>query len=232
MLSFTLYVGLAVFLGMCIGIERQWHQRMASLRTNTLVALGASVFMILAVRIGGDAEARIASYIVSGMGFLGAGVILKDGATVRGLNTAATLWCTAAIGAFCGLGYVYEPIIGTVFIIAVHLILRPLSIWMAKRVVLEGKDQDEFLYKLTISCKESVENQLRVLLVHYIGTNKNLLLKSLSSSDDEGSSSVNINAQIISISKQDQAMEEIVSYLTIEKDVTSVKWTIDQLRES
>lgn len=231
MASFTIHIGLSVALGMLIGIERQWRQRMASLRTNTLVALGASIFMILAVRIGGDAEGRIASYIVSGMGFLGAGVILKDGATIRGLNTAATLWCTAAIGAFCGLGYVYEPVIGTVVIIGIHLILRPLSMWLRKGAILESKEQDEYHYMFYISCRDDVENQIRVLLVQYIGNNKNLLLKSLSSSDDTESSLTKIKAEIISLNRQDSAMEKVASYITIEKNVTSVKWSINTLPE-
>lgn len=231
MLSFIANVGLAVFLGMCIGVERQWRQRMASLRTNTLVSLGAAIFMVLAIRIGGDAEARIASYIISGMGFLGAGVILKDGATIRGLNTAATLWCTAAIGAFCGLGYVYEPVIGTAFIIGVHLILRPISLWMRKGAMLDNKDHEEYYYQLTVGCQESIENQVRVLLVQYIGDNKNILLKSLSSSNTNPSQVI-IQASIFSLSKQDNAMEKIASYLTIEKGVNSVKWVIDSVHES
>lgn len=231
MLSFVISIGLAILLGMCIGIERQWRQRMAGLRTNTLVALGAAIFMVLAIRIGGDAEGRIASYIISGMGFLGAGVILKDGATIRGLNTAATLWCTAAIGAFCGLGYIYEPVIGTAFIIGVHLVLRPLSNRLRKGAILENKEHEEYHYQFTICCKENVENQIRILLVQYIGNNKDLLLSSLSSSDDTNPSLAIIQANILSVSRQDSAMEKVASFLTIEKGVTSVKWVVDSLRE-
>lgn len=232
MLSFIISISLALFLGMCIGIERQWRQRMAGLRTNTLVAFGAAIFMILSTRIGGDAEGRIASYIVSGMGFLGAGVILKDGATIRGLNTAATLWCTAAIGAFCGLGYIYEPLIGTFFIIAIHLILRPLSNSLRKNAILDIKEQEEHVYQFTIACKEDVENHIRVLLVQYIGYNKDLLLRSLSSSDDKCPTTAIIHANIISLSKQDAALEKVASYLTVEKGVTSVKWVMDTLNHS
>ena len=232
MLSFITSVGLALLLGMSIGIERQWRQRMASLRTNTLVSLGAAIFMVLAIRIGGDAEGRIASYIISGMGFLGAGVILKDGASIRGLNTAATLWCTGAIGAFCGMGYIYEPVIGTVFIIGIHVILRPLSIWLRRGVILENNEQEEYHYQFTICCKVSIENQIRVILVKYIGDNKNLLLKSLSSSDDTNPSQVIIQASILTTSKQDNIMEKVASYLTIEQGVTSVKWVINSVHES
>jgi putative Mg2+ transporter-C (MgtC) family protein len=97
--QFSFRLLMALLLGAAIGVERQWRQRMAGLRTNTLVSLGAGIFITLAVKIGGDATGRVASYVVSGIGFLGAGVIMKDGVNVKGLNTAATLWCSAAIDA-------------------------------------------------------------------------------------------------------------------------------------
>lgn len=227
-MSFITNIGLALLLGICVGLERQWRQRMAGLRTNTLVALGAAVFMVLAKEIGGDAEGRIASYIVSGMGFLGAGVILKDGASIRGLNTAATLWCTAAIGAFCGLGYILEPVIGTGFIIAVHLLLRPLSVKLRKISTISNTDTEEYHYRFTVYCKEAVENHMRVLFVQYIGNNENLMLGSLSSSDTANSLTL-IEAEIFSLTRQDSAMEKIASFLTLESGVASIKWEIDNI---
>jgi putative Mg2+ transporter-C (MgtC) family protein len=87
----------AFVLGGLIGFERQYRQRNAGLRTIVLVATGASAFVALAVRLAGPAEStRVVAYVVSGIGFLGAGVIMKEGAQIRGLNTAATLWGTAA----------------------------------------------------------------------------------------------------------------------------------------
>ena len=97
---FSLRLGLALILGSFIGGERQWRHRTAGLRTHALVAAGAAMFVMLAVLTAGTADAsfRMAGQVVSGIGFLGAGVILRHGASVRGLNTAATLWCSAAIG--------------------------------------------------------------------------------------------------------------------------------------
>lgn len=224
MLSFILYIALALVLGMCIGLERQLRQRATGLRTNALVALGAAIFMAMACKIGGTAEARVLSYIISGIGFLGAGVIIKDGASVRGLNTAATLWCTAAIGAFCGLGYVYEPIIGTIFIIAIHLFMRPLSTRLMKTKVFVTTECEELHYKFVACCKESVENHIRVLFVQYLSNNNGLLLSSLSSRDAEVSGLAIIEADIISLSKQDATIEKIASFLTLENGVSSVKW--------
>jgi len=97
-------LGLAVVLGGLIGFERQWHQKMAGLRTNALVALGASGFVILGSMIGRGDPTPIAAQVVTGIGFLGAGIILREGINVMGLNTAATLWCSAMVGTFAGAG--------------------------------------------------------------------------------------------------------------------------------
>ncbi|AYZ13588.1 MgtC/SapB family protein [Chryseobacterium arthrosphaerae] len=123
--EFTLRLLTAFCLGAGIGFERQWRKKNAGLRTNTLVCIGSAAFVLIAIKIGGDAAGRITSYIVSGIGFLGGGVIMKDGLTVRGLNTAATLWCSAAIGALCALGYPMEALITVLFIISTNIFLRP-----------------------------------------------------------------------------------------------------------
>src|SRR5690348_3454172 len=98
-LSFVGNIAAALFMGMAIGLERQYRQHNAGLRTNTLVALGAALFVSLSILMDDtNSPTRIASYIVSGLGFLGGGVILRDGLNVKGLNTAASLWCSGAVG--------------------------------------------------------------------------------------------------------------------------------------
>src|SRR5438874_13404056 len=85
-------LGVAVLFGSLIGFERQWLQRMAGLRTNSLVAVGAAGFVVFSAMVSGDnSRTRMAAQVVSGIGFLGAGVILREGINVTGLNTAATL---------------------------------------------------------------------------------------------------------------------------------------------
>ncbi|CAH1654640.1 MgtC/SapB family protein [Chelatococcus asaccharovorans] len=117
----------AFLLGTLIGVERQYRQRSAGLRTNVLVAVGAAAFVDLALLIAGtDGAARVISYVVSGVGFLGAGVIMKDGGNVRGLNTAATLWASAAVGACAGADRLAEAGLVTVFILAGNTLLHPL----------------------------------------------------------------------------------------------------------
>ena len=117
---------LAFVLGAMIGLERQWRQRTAGLRTNTLVAVGAAIFIDLALRMGGPTEAiRVVAYVVSGVGFLGAGTIMKEGVNVRGLNTAATLWGSAAVGACSGAEQWAPAILAAIFVLSANTLLRP-----------------------------------------------------------------------------------------------------------
>ncbi|MGC5702133.1 MgtC/SapB family protein [Pseudomonas sp. NFXW11] len=117
----------AFILGGLIGFERQYRQRTAGLRTNVLVAVGAAIFVDMANRLGGaEAAVRVVAYVVSGIGFLGAGVIMREEGNVRGLNTAATLWASAAVGACAGADLVLEALLGTLFVLAANTLLRPI----------------------------------------------------------------------------------------------------------
>lgn len=117
----------AFVLGTLIGAERQYRQRSAGLRTNVLVCVGAAAFVDLADRLGGaDGAVRVIAYVVSGIGFLGAGAIMKEGMNVRGLNTAATLWASAAVGSSAGADMVAQSVALTIFVLAGNTLLRPL----------------------------------------------------------------------------------------------------------
>lgn len=116
----------AFLLGSVIGIERQHRQSTAGLRTNVLVCLGAAIFVDAALRVSdADGAVRVISYVVSGIGFLGAGVIMREGGRVQGLNTAATLWTSGAIGACAGVGLLIEAVLGTAFVLIANTTLRP-----------------------------------------------------------------------------------------------------------
>lgn len=129
---FSLAVAFAM--GTLIGAERQYRQRMAGLRTNVLVAIGACQFVDMSMQLDGASGAvRVIAYVVSGIGFLGAGVIMKDGANVSGLNTAATLWCSAAVGACAGADLVAQAVALTLFVLAGNTLLRPLVRWLERR---------------------------------------------------------------------------------------------------
>ncbi|MDT7933843.1 MAG: MgtC/SapB family protein [Sphingomonadaceae bacterium] len=153
---------LAFALGAAIGLERQLRQRTAGLRTNVLVALGAAAFVDLGVRISGaDGAARIASYVVSGIGFLGAGVIMKEGAQVRGLNTAATLWASAAVGCFCGAGELGIAALLAAFVLAGNTLLRPLVDWVNRRPF---SRETEALYRVFVVTRPAFSADARDLL--------------------------------------------------------------------
>src|ERR1700751_1120175 len=118
---------MATLLGACIGFERQWRQRMAGLRTNTLVAIGAASFVVFESLFPGvDRPTHVAAQVVPGIGFLGAGIIFREGLQVSGLNTAATLWCSAAVGMLAGAGHPLHAALATSFVVLVNLTLRPL----------------------------------------------------------------------------------------------------------
>ncbi|WGR95384.1 MgtC/SapB family protein [Bradyrhizobium sp. ISRA443] len=136
----------AFVLGTLIGAERQYRQRTAGLRTNVLVAVGAAAFVDLAMHLAGaDGAVRVIAYVVSGIGFLGAGVIMKQGMDVRGLNTAATLWASAAVGSCAGADLVAQAVALTVFVIAGNTLLRPL-VNAINRIPLDEKASEATYY--------------------------------------------------------------------------------------
>ena len=157
---FAIRLGLALISGALIGSERQWRQRMAGLRTNALVAAGAGMFVMLTALTArtADDSFRIASQVVSGIGFLGAGVILRNGLGVTGLNTAATLWCSAAKGTLAGYGMYGSAITGTVAVIAANIGLRPVGKALNRR---NGTSDAEITYLFRISARVDQEAHMR-----------------------------------------------------------------------
>lgn len=114
----------SIILGFIIGFERESNGKAVGTRTISLIALGAALFVSLSPTIIGGDNSRIVAQVVSGIGFLGAGIIFKDGNTVRGLTTAATIWCSAAIGCLCGIGLFKEAVIGTAGILFINTIFK------------------------------------------------------------------------------------------------------------
>lgn len=216
---------LALSLGAVIGVERQWRQRMAGLRTNTLVSLGAAIFIVMSVRIGGDATGRVASYVVSGIGFLGAGVIMKDGMNVRGLNTAATVWCSAAIGSLAGMGFFAEAAIGTGFILSAHLVLRAVGNRLSA-LPIDKAATTQLCYVITLKMKQEIENHVRVHLVQFLHDDQQLVLRSLKSSDNGDPALSIVNAEIFASSNQDAKIELLAGRLTVEQGISEVSWKV------
>jgi putative Mg2+ transporter-C (MgtC) family protein len=115
----------AALLGALIGYERQLRGHPAGLHTNALVALGSAAYVIASVLVGDTSgPARVAGQVVTGVGFLCAGVIMHQGVTVRGINTAATVWCAAAVGVLAGFGQLWWAIFVTLLIVAANYSLH------------------------------------------------------------------------------------------------------------
>ncbi len=212
----------ALMMGALIGLERQWRQRSAGLRTNALVALGASLFVSLSgLATGAIDQTRIAAQVVTGIGFLGAGLMMREGLSVRGLNTAATLWCAGAVGTLAGLGFLVESIIGTGLIIATHLILRPIS----KRLNIQSArtGAEDSLYVLNIVCRGNDEQHIRARLVQEV-VGESVHLQSIESEDIAGTDKVSVKAFVLTTGRQETRMERIVGLLSLEPTVTAANW--------
>ena len=160
----AVHLGVAVLFGSLIGFERQWLQRMAGLRTNSLVAVGAAGFVVFSTMVSGDnSPTRMAAQVVSGVGFLGAGVILREGINVTGLNTAATLWCSAMVGTFAGAGQLAASGIAAGFVVLTNLFLRPLVRLINRQP--HGAAEIETHYSVELRCQGDQEAHIRALLL-------------------------------------------------------------------
>lgn len=223
--EFVVRLVIAFLLGSALGLERQWRQRMAGLRTNTLVSTGAALFVMLSVLTPGDSSpTRVAAQVVSGIGFLGGGVILREGLTVRGLNTAATLWCAAAIGSLSGAGLLAHAAMGAAAVLVANLLLRPLG-YRINQQPLKGTEL-ELCYRCEVVCRAQDEAHVRALLLQAVASGK-LRLRSLYSEDlEDKPDRVNIEAELVTQERDDAFMEQVVSRLSLEPGVIATRWRI------
>lgn len=220
-------VGVATLLGIAIGIERQWRSRMAGLQTMALVSMGAALFLILgAYTFHRDADpTRVAAQIVTGIGFLGAGVIMKQGLSVTGLNTAATLWATAAVGALAGAWMWREAIAGAGIIVAANTFLHPLAARMDRIHSAAGREIPPADYAIDVVGQSDSEATIRALIVRAV-TAPGLRLRSLQSSAGGTPDEIRLRAELSAAARDDAALENVVSALSLEPTISSVRWSI------
>jgi putative Mg2+ transporter-C (MgtC) family protein len=207
--------------GVAIGLERQMRQRTAGLRTITLVASGACLFVTLGVLTGNGATGvtQIAAYVVSGVGFLGGGVIMRDRGSIQGINTAATLWCAAAVGVLCGSGLYGPALAGTVVVLATNTLLRELSRWINAAPVANADIVREYMH-------------IRALLSNSMYSAP-LSFQSLTSEDVEGKPHCLEVVATLRMHPKDQGkLEQMASRISMEKGVTSVSWTAKEVETS
>jgi len=221
----TVFVlSVAFVLGTAIGFERQWRQRSAGLRTVVLVAVGAAAFADLGFQLNGKAGvASIVAYVVSGIGFLGAGVILKDGASIRGLNTAATIWSSAAVGAFSGAGMPMEATAVAGFILAGNTLLRPLVDWINRRPITGAETEAQ--YSVHATCLPENVSAVRDLLDETLDAHKYPIRDVTTVS--QGAEQVELVAELLPTSAEDAELDRAVADLLRSPLVRSATWAVD-----
>ncbi|MDR3096894.1 MAG: MgtC/SapB family protein [Paraburkholderia sp.] len=233
--EFALRLLAAFACGVAIGVERQMRQRTAGLRTITLVASGACLFVTLGVLTGNGTSGvtQIAAYVVSGVGFLGGGVIMRDKGSIQGINTAATLWCSAAVGVLCGAGHYVPALAGTGIVLLTNTLLREVS-RIINQTPLSNADLVR-VYVLTVVCREEDEIHIRTVLSNSMYSTP-LSFQSLTSEDvpsQERPSQerpgepqrLRVTATVRLHPKYQPKLELMASRLSMEKGVSSVSWT-------
>ena len=216
--DFLLRISVCFLLGVLIGLERQYRRKTAGIRTITLVSLGAFLFVSISNLSPAGDVTRIAAQVVSGIGFLGAGVILRDGTNIRGLNTAATLWCSAAIGALTALGLLLEAIIGVIYILIANLFLRFISRKLLKNTI-HTKIKN---YILNITCKIDKESLVKNCLMQKFKNNY-VLIKSYSANNIDNS--IHLEIHIEAESTFEDEIKTIINKLCLENQIISIKYS-------
>lgn len=219
-LAIFLRLAVAALLGACIGFERQWRQRSAGLHTIGLVAVGAALFTLLDLIIGSGDQTRITAGIVAGVGFIAGGVILRTGLNVTGLNTAATIWATAAVGALAGFGLWPEAFAGTLAIILLNLLFQPIADWIDVRA--RNRQRNETIYTVVVVCSLQSRSAVSAAIVEVV-SNSPLSLQSLKVSyvDDD---SVKLSAEILSPKVDDERIQGLSARLLAIGGVQSAQW--------
>ena len=213
---------LALVLGFLIGLERQITGHPAGIRINVLICMGTCFFTLFPLIYGSDQVFRVGSSIISGVGFLCSGVIFKENGAVKGMNTAATLWCTAAIGILASTGAWQLSVTATLVLILSNLLLKPIAL---KINPLRVNDESEKTYRISVTCQEDAEPVIRQLLINS-NSSSTLFLTNLESGDVVGDK-VEVIAEFCSVGKpKNPVLEEIVSKTLRLPTVVSAGWEV------
>ena len=222
-LNSAISLAVAFGLGTLIGAERQYRQRTAGLRTAVLVAVGASAFVDLGMRLtGGDGAVRTVAYVISGIGFLGAGVIMKEGTNVRGLNTAATLWCSAAVGAFAGADLPLEAGFVTAAVLAGNTLLRPLVNLIDRSPI--DEEATEATYEVQVTVAADGAGPARDLLVERLEAAA--LPVGGTEVEERGEEAVDVVATLTARTVKASELDAVVSDLEKRPGVRHATWSV------
>ncbi len=212
----------ALVLGMIVGLERQWRQRHTGLTTHALVALGAAAFTSLAILIESVIDVRMGGQVVTGIGFLGAGLIMRDGLSVRGLSGAATVWATGAVGTLAGYGFLIEAAETTAFVLLINIALPRLG-GLIERLAPEDEATERF-YVIELKCAARNEAMVRTMLLQAMNVRK-LRLHGLDSHALENTGNVEVEAVVYSARREDELVEQLAGDLSRSPAIFSTSWT-------
>lgn len=222
--DFTLHGAVAVVLGAAIGLERQWRQRMAGLRTNALVSLGAASFVMLsAMTLDEVSPTRVAAQVVSGIGFLGAGVIMRDGLNVRGLNTAATLWCSGAIGVLAGAGHLHFAAVSALLVLLANVMLRPVA-RTVDRTVVSRRDEEEIVMELVVVVPRDGLKAMRARLFELLATTEFSLRSLQVDLERSRAGEAALSARLLVQPNQQDELEAFARTVGRHDDVLNLTW--------
>ena len=217
----TLRLATALVVGMVIGIERQWRHKMAAADQRARIDRCRHVLPDRRHERSRGSPTRIAAQVASGIGFLGAGVIRRDGLNVRGLNIAATRWCAAAAGALAGSGFRSPAVAASLLILGTNLFLRQLT---SKFEAFENTSlRQEIRYEVQIVCEEHVLQHVRAMVRVTVCESALILLSGKSSMLPAGRQ-CQIVTELAAAERADFEVEHLIARLSSEEGVVSVAW--------
>lgn len=214
--EFLFQIIICFLLSSCIGIERQYRRRLVGLRTIILVSLGAFLFVRFSYAFPDSDMTRIAAQVVAGIGFLGAGVIIKDNKSVKGLTTAATLWCAAAIGILCAANLLFEAATGTLLVLFTNIVLRTIN----RKINALSGNVNYNMYSFSIICEEDSESSVLKTIKDIVKKHESLISSIVTNEIEAGDVKIELN--IIDNSNNDSISNDIMQKLAGRKDITSI----------
>jgi putative Mg2+ transporter-C (MgtC) family protein len=222
---------MAAAFGSLIGFERERLLWAAGIRTHMLVCVGACLFMIVSAYGFGPVlgpnvvldPSRVAAQVVSGIGFLGAGAIMKQGLDVRGLNTAATLWASAAVGSCAGADMVAQAAALTVFVLAGNTLLRPLVNWVNRRPI--DASVTEAKYLIHAVCRPQDVSDVRDLLDTELNRASYPVRQVETLSDNEDQ--VQLAAILVPTTADEAELDGVVAALEASPLILSATWSVE-----
>ena len=215
-IEFLFQIIICFLLSSCIGIERQFRRRLVGLRTIILVSTGAFLFVRFSYAFPNSDMTRVAAQVVAGIGFLGAGVIIKDNKSVKGLTTAATLWCAAAIGILCAANLLFEAAVGTLLVLFTNIVLRTVN---SKINALSGNINYN-TYSYSIVCEESAENAVLKTIKEIVRKHE-AIISGIETNEIENGN-IKIELVVVDNTNKNLLSNDIMQKLAGRKDITSI----------